>query len=172
MSNLPYVQAVSETTQTITTANTPQVIIIDLLDDANEFSLDTATGIITYNKIGDGRKYTYIVAPQVFRGDTCEDEIPNFRCWIQKKASEETEFVDVPFSNVLINVNRHRMTKDVLVLNGLITLEAGDKIRFMMSADVDGLVGIETIPMTGEPDIASVIVSVFNIGLEKDEPQP
>jgi hypothetical protein len=39
----------------------------------------------------------------------------------------------------------------------------------MMASDVGGLVSIEDIPMTGEPDIPSIIVSVFNIGLEKDE---
>ena len=169
MANLPYIQALDTTTQVITTADTPQPIILNTIDDINEFSLDASTGIITYDKEGAARKFTYIVAPQVTRDGDCEDEVPNFRCWIQKKADGEAMFADVPNANVLLNVNRHRLTKDVILLTGLITLEKDNEIRFMMASNVDGLVKIEAIPFVGESDVPSVIVSVFNIGLEKDE---
>jgi len=169
MANLPYIQALSVNSQTITIADTPQVIILDTIDDKNEFDLNTTTGVITYNKEGAARKFAYIVGPQVSRENDCEIEIPNFRCWIQKKTNTEMEFTDVPNTNVLINVNRHRLTKDVLILNGLITLKKDDELRFMMASNVDNLVKIEAIPMAGEPDVPSIIVSIFNIGLEKDE---
>lgn len=170
MANLPYVQGISVNTQLITVADTPQNLVVDTLDDINEFSIDTTTGTITYNKEGLARKFAYIVAPQVAREGECQEEVPNFRVWIQKKANGEESFIDVPYANVLINVNRHRETKDVLVLSGLITLEKDDQLRIMMSSDVANEVKIEYIPKTGEPNIPSVIASIFNIGLEKDEP--
>lgn len=169
MANLPYIQVTSANSQTITTADTPQVIVIDTIEDKNEFDLNVATGVITYNKAGAARKFAYISGPQVAREDECNSNVPNFRHWIQKKTKIETEFSDVPNTNVIMNVNRHRETKDVLTLNGLITLEKDDEIRFMMASNVDSIVKIEAIPMTGEPDVPSIIVSIFNIGLEKDE---
>jgi len=169
MANLPYIQAISVNTQTIITADTPQVIILDTIDDKNEFDLNTTTGVITYNKAGAARKFAYISGPQVAREDACSTDVPNFRHWLQKKTKRETEFSDVLNTNVIMNVNRHRETKDVLTLNGLITLEKDDELRFMMASSVDNLVKIEAIPMTSEPDVPSIIVSIFNIGLEKDE---
>lgn len=170
MSNLPYVQGVSVSTQLIVTADTPQLLIVDTADDINEFSIDTTTGTITYNKSGAARKFTYIVAAQVAREGNCMVEVPNFRMWLQKKASGETEFIDVLHANVMMNVNRHRTTKDVLILTGLITLKKDDQLRIMMASNYANEVKIEYIEKVGEPSIPSVIASIFNIGLEKDEP--
>jgi len=169
MANLPYVQGVSLNTQLITTADTPQNLVVDTVDDINEFSIDLATGAITYNKSGAARKFAYMVAPQVARENNCMEEVPNFRVWLRKKAAGELEFVDVPHASVLMNVNRHRTTKDVLILSGLITLEKDDQLRIMMASNYANEVKIEYTEKVGEPSIPSVIASIFNIGLEKDE---
>jgi len=169
MANLPYIQAVSLGTQTIIEANTPQQIVIEVVDDINEFSLNTTTGVITYNKEGAARKFAYIIAPQAARNNVCQDFVPNFRCWIQRKSSEKSEFEDVENANVLMNVNTIRETKDVIPLSRLITLEKDDELRVMMASNIANEVKIEAIPMTNEPNIPSIIVSIFNIGLEKDE---
>ena len=169
MSNLPYLQAVSLETQIIEEAETPQVLLIDTIDDVNQFSVDTATGVITYNKRGTSRKFTYIIAPQVARVGNCLNEVPNFKVWLQKKSEDDKEFTDVEHSTVLIDVNRHRTTKDVLVLSGLITLEEGDQLRIMMASNYANEVQIEYTEEEDKPSIASAIITIFNIGLEKDE---
>lgn len=169
MANLPYVQVVSQLTQSIPLANVPQVVVLDTIDDVNEFSVDDFEGIITYEKEGAARKFFYAICPQVGRVGTCQNVIPNFRCWLQFRASDADAWEDVPNSNVLINVNRDRETKDVLPLTGLITLEADNQLRILMASNVSDVVRLEFMPMLTEPNVPSIIVSIFNVGLEKDE---
>jgi len=170
LANLPYIQALSLLTQEISLSNVPQVAILDTTDDINEFSLDNFEGIITYDKEGAARKFAYMIAPQVGRKNICKNFVPNFRCWLQKKAVGEEEFENVPRTNVLINVNTVRETKDVIILSGLITLEKDDELRIMVSSNTSDEVQLESIPIAGEPTIRCIIVLIFNIGLEKDEP--
>lgn len=167
MANVPYVQACSEVNQLITAADTPQIILLDCVDDTNEFTVDSATGEITYIKQGVGRKFDYTVSPQVGRTDVCQDEIPNFRIWLQIKRKNELNFSNVENNNVLLNVNRHRTTKDVIVLQGLITLNSGDKIRLMMASNVSNSVQLEYIDMgANEPAVPSITTSITYIGEE------
>jgi hypothetical protein len=151
----PYLQASCSIDQKITAANTAQKVIINTVDDSDKISLDTSNGDVTVEKKG---KYVVIAAPQVGRDGDCMESIPNFRCWLRVNGT------DVPNSNVLMNVNRYRETKDVIITQGIVELEEEDIVNVMMASDTADEVLLEAIDLgSGEPLIPSIIFTMFQI---------
>lgn len=145
-----WIQASSKTTQRIVENDTPQVINIDKVDGAEGISLDPKTGIFTVENESD---YLVVAAPQVGRSNAGNNA--NFRCWIRVNGE------NVPDSNVLLNLF-HVDLKDVIVCQGLMHLNAGDKLEVIMATDnVDAGVGAEAIqPTPNEPLVPAIIFSM------------
>ena len=72
-------------------------------------------------------------------------------------------FVDVPNSNVGITMDN--IETDVLIVNVLVPLPSGSKVRFMQSIDstTHGLGLVASTP-AGEPAIPSIIASIMKTG--------
>lgn len=149
-----WIQASGKKTQRITENDTPQVIIIDNVDGASGISLDSQTGEFTVENESD---YLIVAAPQVGRSNPGSNA--NFRCWIRVNGE------NVPDSNVLLNLF-HIDVKDVIISQGLIHLNAGDKIEVVMATDnVDAGVGAEAIqPTPNEPLVPAIIFSMEAYG--------
>lgn len=160
MANVPYIEIKSLNSQVIAGENIPQLIAFDVIEDSNDVTYNNANGEIKVKKAG---KYLFSLACQVGRKGDCQLTIPNFRCWIKKNN------VDLPNSNVLLNVNNLRLTKDIILNQGIITLEKDDTIKCYMSSSVKNEVQIESINFAGEPKIPSVNFVLYKLGIDSDE---
>ena len=112
-----WLQANATTTQTANT--TPTKINIDFVDGSAQ--IDLSGGEATVYRSGD---YLIIAAPQVgFTGKG----IANFRCWLAVNDAF------VPNSNVLTTLTQ--IGKDVIVTQGIVSLEKGDKVSVYMASN-------------------------------------
>ena len=96
--------------------------------------------------------YVLIAAPQIGRKSGTKAKFIDF--WIRKNGK------DIPNSNIRATL-RTDESKDVIVNQAMLMLEADDVLNFMMnveSAD-DGL-GLEAINPKGRPTIPSIILSM------------
>ena len=145
-----WLQASSDKTQRLAKDNVGQVIIIDRIDGAGNASLDTQTGAVTIESDAD---YLIVAAPQVGRENS--GDVVNFRCWLRANG------VNIPDSNVLLNLPGVE-TKDVIVCQVLVHLEANDVVEVMMATDNAAAgVGIEALqPTPDEPLVPAIIFSL------------
>jgi len=154
MAIVPFLHAVSNVTQTITTANTPQKVDIDTQIMINDMALDTATDEVTIAE--DGIYYVSITA-QVGREDSCADDIPNLRFFVKNNGA------DILSSGSFINVNRHRETKGTYTKDYLLDLSVDDVLSFWVSSSVDALTKLEHIVQAGEPDIPAFNLVILKL---------
>ena len=112
-----WLQANATTTQTANTS--PTKVNIDFVDGSAQ--IDLSGGDATVNRSGD---YLIIAAPQV--GYTGKG-IANFRCWLA------VNDVFVPNSNVLTTLTQ--IGKDVIVTQGIVSLEKGDRVSVYMASN-------------------------------------
>jgi hypothetical protein len=149
-----WMQASSTVTQRISEDNVGQVVIIDNIDGASGITLDPLTGTFTVEQDSD---YLVVAAPQVGRENPGENA--NFRCWLRVNGE------NVPDSNVLLNLFSVDV-KDVIVSQGLVHLNAGDKIQVIMATDNAAAgVGAEAIqPTPNEPLVPAIIFSIEAYG--------
>ena len=117
MGSSNWLQASSKTTQRIAQDNVGQVVVLDILDNASNVSLDTTSGAVTVEEDAD---YLIVSAPQVGRENP--GETANFRCWVRVNGT------NVPDSNVLLNLAGPEV-KDVIVSQVLVHLSAGDVVE-------------------------------------------
>lgn len=157
MAFVPYLHAISTTTQNVTTADTPQLIDIDVEKLANDITLNLETNGVTLTE--DGIYYVSITA-QVGREDACSDDVPNIRFFIK---NNDTEIND---TNSLVNVNRHRETKGTYSKDFLLNLSENDVLTFFISSNIDALTKIEYIDLDGEPDVPSFSLTIFKMGTD------
>ncbi len=145
-----WLQASSAKTQRIAEDNVGQVVIIDRIDGSSNVSLDTRTGAVTIESDAD---YLIVASPQVGREKS--GDVANFRCWLR------TNGVNIPDSNVLLNLPGVD-TKDVIVCQVLVHLEAKDVVEVMMATDNAAAgVGIEALqPTPDEPLVPAIIFSL------------
>lgn len=150
MGSTGWLQAASKNTQRIQQDDVGQVVVLDILDNANKVSLDTATGAVTVEEEAD---YLIVSAPQVGRENP--GETANFRCWVRVNGT------NVPDSNVLLNLSSPEV-KDVIVSQVLVHLGAGDVVEVIMATDhAEAGVGIEAIqPTPDEPLVPAIIFSL------------
>lgn len=148
-----YLQASGSNTQVLVGEDQPNQAIIDSNDGSKGATLD-ADGTITVECAGD---WFIMAAPQVGRAQT--GPLANFRCWISVNG------VNVPRSNVLMNLQPDGSTKDVIVSQGVVPLKAGDKVRVMTATDQPGAgVALEAIqPTPNEPLVPSIIFTMFAV---------
>jgi hypothetical protein len=142
-----WLQASGGATQTITTM--PEPAIIDQVDGASGFTVEDdicATAAVA----GD---YLVVHAPQF--GTVCGSKPGYATAWLRING------VDVPNSNVLKNIGP-TVTDDVIVSQGIVYLEAGDCLEFMVAGSNDsGCQALEAISVEGQPLVPSVIVSIL-----------
>ena len=126
------------------------MVVLDILDGANNVALDTATGAITIEQEAD---YLIVSSPQV--GREHGGETANFRCWLRVNDT------NLPDSNVLLSLP-HPDVKDVIVAQVLVHLNAGDVVEVLMATDRSQAgVGIEAIqPTPDEPLVPAIILSM------------
>ena len=150
MGSSNWLQASSKTTQRIAQDNVGQVVVLDILDNASNVSLDTTSGAVTVEEDAD---YLIVSAPQVGRENP--GETANFRCWVRVNGT------NVPDSNVLLNLAGPEV-KDVIVSQVLVHLSAGDVVEVIMATDhAESGVGIEAIqPTPDEPLVPAIIFSL------------
>jgi hypothetical protein len=149
-----WIQASSTVTQRISEDDVGQVVIIDNIDGARGVSLDPETGTFTVEQESN---YLVVAAPQVGRENPGGNA--NFRCWLRVNGE------NVPDSNVLLNLFSVDV-KDVIVSQGLVHLNAGDKIQVIMATDNSAAgVGAEAIqPTPNEPLVPAIIFSIEAYG--------
>lgn len=142
----PWIQASASATQLI--ISSPQQAIIDNLDGSSD-KVELNGGEIT---VKHGGEYLIIAAPQVGR-NTGSPSIANFRCWLRVNGT------DVTNSNVLLNLKP--WTKDVIITQGIVSLNADDVVTVMIASDNDNVVMIEAIQLPNEPLVPSIIFTMF-----------
>jgi hypothetical protein len=150
MESTSWLQASSKTTQRIDQTDVGQVVLLDIVDGAEDVSLDTDTGAIT---IQHDAHYLVVSAPQV--GRTSSGGTANFRCWLRVNGT------NVPDSNVLLSLPSQDV-KDVIVAQVVVHLSPGDVLEVIMATDnSDAGVGIEAIqPTPDEPLVPAIIFSL------------
>jgi hypothetical protein len=150
--NSAWIQASGSRTQVLQAATTPEQVIIDNVDEVN--------GIDNLNegefKVTDGGAYFVMAAPQV--GRRAEGPVANLRCWLEVNGS------NVPNSDVLLDLESGDI-KDVIVCQGIVSLEAGDVVTVMAETNTaDAGVALEAIhPTPSEPLVPSIIFSMFKL---------
>ena len=144
-----WLQASGSTTQTITT--TPAPAIIDQLDGASGFTVVDDTRAVAA-AAGD---YLVVHAPQF--GTVCNGKPGYATAWLRINGA------DVSNSNVLKNIGP-AVTDDVIISQGIVHLEAGDYLEFMVAGSNDsGCQALEAIEVEGQPLVPSVIVSILPV---------
>jgi hypothetical protein len=117
-----------------------------------EHTIDFVQGDIEIKKSG---MYLIIAGPQV--GKLKGDNARWIDFWLR------TNNVDIPNSNIRA-VIKDACQKDVIVLQVLTKLNAGDTLNIMMSTETaDEGVGIEAIQPPGEPLIPSIILTIIQM---------
>ena len=117
-----------------------------------EHTIDFVQGDIEIKKSG---MYLVIAGPQV--GKLKGDNARWIDFWLR------TNNVDIPNSNIRA-VIKDACQKDVIVLQVLTKLNAGDTLNIMMSTETaDEGVGIEAIQPPGEPLIPSIILTIIQM---------
>ena len=117
-----------------------------------EHTIDFVQGDIEIKKSG---MYLVIAGPQV--GKLKCDNARWIDFWLR------TNNVDIPNSNIRA-VIKDACQKDVIVLQVLTKLNAGDTLNIMMSTETaDEGVGIEAIQPPGEPLIPSIILTIIQM---------
>lgn len=145
----PWIQASSNETQFMDVS--PTQVTLNQLDGAAKVDLNG--GEITLKL---GGTYFIVAAPQVGRIGTNLSGVVSFKCWLRVNG------IDATNSNVLLNLKP--WTKDVIISQGAMTLEAGDVITVMTSCSVmDKGVAIEAIQPSGEPLVPSIIFTMYKI---------
>jgi len=117
-----------------------------------EHTIDFVQGDIEIKKTG---MYLVIAGPQIgkLKGDNAR--------WIDFWLRSNN--VDIPNSNIRA-VIKDACQKDVIVLQVLTKLNAGDTLNIMMSTETaDEGVGIEAIQPPGEPLIPSIILTIIQM---------
>lgn len=145
----PYLQASASFTQEIVT--NPQMVLIDNNDGFNKVNLNG--GSIEFEFAGE---YLLIAAPQVGRlGET--EGLANFRCWLVVNGTPVTN------SNVLLNLRP--WTKDVIICQGIVSLNAGDLVTIMIATNnLEKGVAIEALSQDGEePLVPAIIFTAYKI---------
>ena len=144
-----WLQSSSSATQFMTTS--PTQFTIDQ-DDGNA-QVELNNGNITVNRSGE---YLIVAAPQVGRIGVGLQGVVSFKCWLRVNGT------DVANSNVLLNLKP--WTKDVIISQGIVSLEKGDVVTVMGSCgDNDRGVAIEAIQEPGEPLVPSIIFTMYEI---------
>lgn len=145
----PYLQASSSSTQFLTTS--PTQVVLD--QDDGHVKVDMNSGAVIVEKSGE---YLIVAAPQVGRVGTDLSGLVDFKCWLRVNG------VDVSNSNVLLVLKP--WTKDVIISQGIVSLQAGDIVTVMASASKnDKGVAIEAIQPSGEPLVPSIIFTMYKI---------
>lgn len=157
MAFVPFLHAISKTTQSIALADTPQKIDIDTQKFINDIALDLTEDTVTIEE--DGIYYVSITA-QVARENACSVDIPNMRFFARNNDR------DIDDSNSLVNINRHRETKAPYSKDFLVELSESDVLTFFMASNVDLLTKIEYISNPGEPDVPSFSLIIYKMGTD------
>jgi len=117
-----------------------------------EHTIDFVQGDIEIKKSG---MYLIIAGPQI--GKTKGDDARWIDFWLRSNN------VDIPNSNIRAVV-KDACQKDVIVLQVLTKLNAGDTLNIMMSTETaDEGLGIEAIQPPGEPLIPSIILTIIQM---------
>jgi len=117
-----------------------------------EHTIDFVQGDIEIKKTG---MYLIIAGPQI--GKTKGNDARWIDFWLRSNN------VDIPNSNIRA-VIKDACQKDVIVLQVLTKLNAGDTLNIMMSTETaDEGVGIEAIQPPGEPLIPSIILTIIQM---------
>ena len=151
-----FITAIDTTIQTFATANTPQSITLDVIDESNGI-LALPGGVFEFQQPG---VYKMIIFPILTK--SIGVTISHF-LWVQRDTG--SGFIDVPDSNsetVLLATE----TNDIKTITFAATLrfQKGDKIRFMNSTTNNNLTLITKTPPAGNgPEIPSVILSIDKI---------
>lgn len=150
MTSTSWLQASSKRTQRIDETDVGQVVALDILDGANNVSLDTESGAITIEQEAD---YLIVSSPQVGRANS--GGTADFRCWLRVNGT------NLPDSNVLLSLPSSDV-KDVIVAQVLVHLSAGDVVEVIMATnDAEAGVGIEAIqPTPNEPLVPAIIFTL------------
>ena len=130
-----YLQASSSVTQC--PGKAPKLVEMDIVDAANGITL--ANNKVT---VGEAGPYLIVAAPQVGR----EGGGPYgcFDLWLRVNGT------DVANSNVQLCQDEGSMAKDVIISQGIVSMEAGDVLEVMMSAsNPDANMCIEAIQPAG-----------------------
>lgn len=149
-----YIQASDGANQVIAAANTPQVVRHNTVDEAFGISIESDNTFI----LSDAGVYTLIAAPQVGSGGAAD-----FRCFWRRSTDDGATWVNIANSNVLMGLLA--TTKDVIISQGVLALNAGDRLQVMMSGSTTNPL-LEAITKAGEPLVPSIITSIFQIGYE------
>lgn len=128
----------------------PVIVTMEQVDNLNNLTVvnDSVIRVHTHGN------YFAMAAPQCGRLKGGDKE--NIRCWLRVNG------LDVPNSNVLLVLGQG--DKDVIVSQGIVTLNAGNELQVMIAvSDPKDGVGIEAIDIPGEPLVPSIIFSMFKI---------
>lgn len=117
-------------------------IQVELIDGIEGMTYDPITGLEVQKK----GAYFVVLVPQIGPFIGCS----NF--WLVVNT------MDLDNSNVRI-CQTDAGTTDVIISQGVVELEAGDRLQFRQS----GVLGIVAVSSPGEPLVPSVIISVFKL---------
>jgi hypothetical protein len=143
-SGTPFAQVSSSQSQPA--ANEPTQVIIDTVEAAQGIWVQDNALHVPYFGC-----YFTMFAPQV---GSNVGETADFQAWM--RVNEE----DVPNSNVLLRLTDE--TKDVIVSQGVICMQAGDKVTFWIQGDKSG-VGIEAIDTSPNPIVPAHISTMYKV---------
>jgi hypothetical protein len=150
-----WIQASGSRSQLLDEEDVPTLVVIDTTDGHDEHDCITlANNAFTVHRDGD---YLIVAAPQVGRLQT--GPLANFRCWLRVNG------VDVPNSNVLMNLDPDGATKDVIISQGIVSLKKNDAVTVMAATD-SALAGVsmEAIqPTPNEPLVPSIIFTMHSV---------
>lgn len=157
MSTAIYAQLSDSTDQTFGATGTAQSITFNTNDEIAGITHSTSSNTENITIVTTG-VYNIIVQPQVAAGVGASDDY--FHMWLQKDTGGG--FADVSNSNVELTLSTN--DEDVILLNAIVSLNAGDIIRVRSSV---GHTNIELDAQTpaSEPAIPSIIFSMFMVGI-------
>jgi len=143
----------SSNTQRPESTDPVEIILTDQEDMfGGEHTIDFVQGDIEIKKSG---MYLVIAGPQI--GKLKGDDARWIDFWLRANN------VDIPNSNIRAVV-KDACQKDVIVLQVLTRLNAGDTLNVMMSTETaDEGLGIEAIQPPGEPLIPSIILTIIQM---------
>ena len=151
-----YAQLSDSTDQTFGATGTAQSITFNTNDEIAGITHSTSSNPENITIVTTGL-YNIVAQPQVAAGSGASDDY--FHMWLQKDTNGG--FVDISNSNVELTLSTN--DEDVILLNAIVSLNAGDIIRVRSSV---GHTNIELDAQTpgSEPAIPSIIFSMFMIG--------
>ena len=149
----PGVQASGSATQVLDGPDIPNVVKLDSIDLINDVEPVGDGGF----KVGCDGIYFVMASPQV--GSDPQGPARDFRCWVRVNG------VDVPNSNVLLNLLPNGQTKDVIITQGALALNKDDVVEIMAATSAGatgpGQVFLEAIqPSDSEPLVPSCIFTL------------